>query len=259
MPRPKILQDILDINSKLSTDFLTHKYYQPESTISVIDSTVVTTNPLPTTWSGSGLVYTNGGYQIEGNVNPSGANPLTNAFDNNNSTSYAVTGALEEGRAHVIITLPSAITVTSFKTYIAGTGVANEISILGSNDKSNWDTLFTSNSYDSGLSEKFLTSTGSYRYYKINLFSSDSMSIINVREIQIGGYRIITNSNSLVLTEVPNPLSVNQRIMIRTPSFDSTGVTVNTFNNKSIDAVLLPDRFYELIYDGTKYLAKEVV
>lgn len=260
MPTPKIIQDIRDLKDNvenLISDNLTGKYYIPTVSTGTGTPSTVNTNPLPSTWTGSGQSYSNGGYTIECSVAPSGANPLNSAFDRDES-SRLIMLATPSNEASVTITLPDALTIQSFRTYLSDSVSIDQVSIQGSNNKSSWTTIYTYNSLDSEMTTRTVDSPASYKYYRF-LYAMDATGSVEVREIQIGSYQVPSLSNAFTLADVPNPLDTNQRIMIKTPTYSNTGVSSNTFNGKNIDALLLPNRYYELVYNGTQYLAKEVV
>ena len=64
-------------------------------------------------------------------------------------------------------------------------------------------------------------------------------------------YNITTYRNSFELDNLPAEWTVYQRITVVTPgNFSAVGVTVNTLNGIPCEAILQPNKYYELVYNG---------
>ena len=238
MSRPTILQDI----DYLKDGQLVGKYFTPTSVLETREGTTqITTNPLPIAWSlptGAGETisyYTSGSYKIEASQNS--ANKYTGlryAFDGIDTTAFLTETSAPE--IFVIVSLPSAINVSKIKYHIECetlTGVYFEGSTTGSNGT--WTTLLSDTSGPTiELTEKTLTSTGNYQYYRLRLTKPSSMVEVYLYELMISSYSIPVQINKLTLEGIPTPLDVNQRIMIKTPDFSNTATASPSYSRRKI-------------------------
>lgn len=269
MPKPNALQDI----DEMKRGQLTGKYYVPD--IDIVSTTIeedFTVNPLPVTWnpdtSTSTQNYYNGGYRINSSVNRlSETTSFPLAFDDNLETAFvSIANTAFSANPSFTITLPAMVAVTKFRLRIRKSNLSS-IEIRGSSKEtatvtaSDWDSLYKNNAASS-INDTTTTITinnpALYKHYRLLINSGDQESTY-LYEFQIVGYRAVLREASLHLDGVPIPLSLNQRIMIKTPDYDPTGLTSMKFNGLDVDAILLPNRYYEFVYDGIMYRTKEVV
>ena len=130
---------------------------------------------------------------------------------------------------------------------------------MASNDKTNWETLYSGSSVPTTLTEFTLTTTGEYKYYKL-LTNNGGQSVQTlVYDFSISEYEIFDYSVDYVADVFPTSWTTGQRVMIEIPDNVSImGLTSNTLNGVTVNTILRPTRRYELRYNGTSFDAKEV-
>lgn len=253
MSRPSILTDI----EELRADNLTGKYYIPTGNVVANNPEILTTSPLPTNWTGSGKVYTNGQYVLESSMEPTSTTHILSNVSNGINTDSFYAKARTSIESYVMITLPESITVKQFTTIISDVQGIDRVGIEGSNNKTKWDTLLNARLGSGSLTQDLVISTA-YKYYRFCFYMDVDDTTVEIKEIKISQYSIPTYKVELSVPDI-GALKSNQRILIKTPNFNNTGITATTFNNVSIDTILLPNKYYELVYDSTRYLAREII
>lgn len=293
MPTPKILQAIrklkTDYDSLLSS-FNSNKN-SVSSTISNLENTIksqinyvskyhvpsakkvtgqptnMTVNPIPTTWddtSSAALTYTSSGYTIESSDLSTANNRLIHIFDNSDSSYGLFLVASTKTTFDITLSLPSAIRVKEVVSHILDHEGISSASLLASNNKITWDGPLINLPVGRGLTASAIPANivKPYKYYRwrFNL-EGDRQADIQIHHLSISSYAVDTIGYNYVSEEIPDSLEDNQIVKIKTPSVDVTGVTFNTLNSKAVDTLLLPNRYYEFIYNSEldNYLAKEVV
>lgn len=289
MSTPKIIQDIRDLKSSQSAQdtkisnltnqlaslggsTLVTKYHTVNVELTNVSSPNPVTsnvNPLPTAWSAvpdtDNKVYASGDYRVSSSVVPRSA---TSAINQAFNTSYISTFTPIAGTSEfdMIIELPKPLKVKSISYTINKVGAT--LSIYGSNDNVTWSSLLGSTSTifdDSDITPVPVNTKGElYKYYKVNIKDIDPDYYCSVHRLLISSYEIPAYSARFYSDEI-SEMSADERVLIKTPTTDDEGLIYNatglssaTFQGKNLEALLLPGRYYELVYDGSIYLVKEV-
>lgn len=238
---------------------LTGRYYAPSVSKVIRTQQTLTTNPVPAsnwTLDASKLKGTSGAYSVEvdslyGSYTPE------KALDGNNDTEYR-----SNGDAVVIfkLTFPAALRVTKYKIAMQADNYTRAVSteFQGSNNGATWTTLFTTTEKPDDLKEYTLTQTGEYTQYRLRFTATETG--VNVSSFEISSYEVATYRNEYsIQSGVPLTWDTGQIILIQTPTnADSFAVTENTFNGVRITTILQGNKRYELTYNGTAFVAKEV-
>lgn len=240
---------------------LTGRFYMPTANPIKATRRTVTTNPIPTaSWveSNGYKDATSGGYFIEGNSVMNDNSGTSKAFDGDSST-YWDTGYT--GGAQVVITFSTPIVIKKIKLRISHGGALDNFSftLAASNDKTNWTTLYSGTSKPTTLTEFTLTTTGEYKYYRLLTNNSGASIQTYIYDFSISEYEIFDYSLDYAVNAFPTSWTVGQRVTVEIPSNVSTmGLTSNTLNGVQVNTILQPKRRYELIYNGSRFDAKEV-
>jgi hypothetical protein len=239
---------------------LTGRYYEPTVTRQTISGKYdITANPIPTSWNGSGLVYTSGNYRISTNRNPeyNTSYLLPDAFDGKEDT-YLLWAVTSGDEANVTIELPDLIELKKVKLkYKNSTNM--RLTIQGSADGVIYNTLYQRAGNSDNLTEYMLTSTGQYKFYKFSFVAGSSGSLY-IYTIAFSGYDVATYKNNFTLAKgVPAEWTTGQRVTIQAPAAtNNLAVISNTLNGVPVNTILQPSRRYELRYTGSAFAAKEV-
>lgn len=122
------------------------------------------------------------------------------------------------------------------------------------NSRPNWETTIRSYAYDYGISRHSL---GNKRFIKITDLTAYDMKITTL--FFSSRYYEENKSINFETQDVATNFKNNEVIEINTPNFDTTDVVQNTFNTISVDTLLQPNKYYELLYDETndRFIAEE--
>lgn len=243
---------------------LTGRYYTPTATRTIATQRTITVNPIPSSgWLNTTLTgATSGEYTITASNSHNTEWSPHKAVDNDLKTSWTSAGYTTYGNTWWQIKLPSPIVLTSFTVSLDDLSDSGADFVLqGSTNGTNWKDLTSQFDYNGKVTNRVFAVNNSteYAYYRLN-FRTESEYSATIYEFAITGYTITTYANAFVIASgVPLVWSVGQRITIQTPSNVSTAGTVsNTLNGIAINTILLPSRKYELVYNGSSFVAKEV-
>lgn len=254
MSKPNILTDL----EKLK---LINKYYTPTVSRKVTSQGPYDYTTFPSTWTLSGKTLTKDGYTVTTTMTAQSNQPFNLAFDGNRDTYFRHVGVSTDMR--IDIELPAPTDISSFSIIIDDNINLSYMLLQGSVDKDTWKDLAMNNNSISSTSPRYITDNrGFYKYYRLNLLPEDGVSSISleIREIKPLQYTVDSATNAFTIRNLPTTLEENQRLMMKTPaSVDIMSVSSNTLGGKLIDKVLLPDRYYEMIYTSDRFIAKEVV
>lgn len=238
------------------------KYNLAAATKTSLGTVETSVNPLPTDWIQvvEGTHYQKNGFVIKASDwYTAGPSPVKNAFDGNASTQWRA--SVVSGDVWVSFELPEAQVVNTLNIVGALTlGSATRFIIQGSINGSTWTQLYST----TNVSGEFnvvadLNNETSYKYYRI-LVTLASGSNLVLKEVKITSIRTTTFSKAYTITTAPLRWENYQRYLLQTPATpDSVGVTANTVFGITVDAILQPDRKYELVYFTNKFYAREVV
>lgn len=238
---------------------LTGRYYAPTVTRTVESSASSGANILPKSWSSvtsTGAV--SGSYIVTASGSSSTGTP-EKAFDGDNGTSWRHNDAVT-GDTWLAVDFGVTIIITALRVYWnSQDGDRFVIRFQGSQNGSTWTDIATTNgSLTAPTTWNFENSTP-YRHYRLH-FNQGTVNDMRLYEWAVASWKTETYTNSFVIGEgVPNTWHSGQRIMISTPFYTTTvGVQSNTLNGVPVDTILQANKRYELRYDGSKFLCKEV-
>ncbi len=233
---------------------LTGRYYittAQKQTIGTREN--LTTDPIPKSWlTVDNLTSYSNGWTVTVSSNRDYA--PHSAFDGNISSYWLSNKGVEHT---LTIDAGEPIKVSKFNIDAQQLGAQIERFIIkGSNTGNSWDTL---RSLTSISANPTLTTIGEYRYYQFVFTLSDNEGQMQVRELKISEYAIVEYNLGYIADDMPIQWDVNQRVLITTPdTYTERGVVSNTFNGILINTILQPSRKYELVYNGSSFVAKEV-
>ena len=238
---------------------LTGRYYLPEVKQETVVAQTITTNPIPTGgWLNATKQTANlNGYEIYGSAASSQSELITAAFDGNANTFWR---GLNNAENYIGFKLPSAIKLSKLRAKIDFTsGDTNTVKVQASNDWTSWtDVSGWVTVGKKNVTEITLTTNKPFYYYRL-VFDIYLDTGIDVYSMEMAEYNVTTFRNTFTLENLPKEWTVYQRIMIVTPgNFSTVGVTVNVLNGISCDAILQPNRYYELIFNGSYFWVWEV-
>lgn len=233
---------------------LTGRYYAPTVTKSAeSEITNLNANPIPTTWQAADNMHSSfEAWDVSASSAVTPPHYAVNGVSNNGWQSG-------EGITHSI-TLNTGGTLKVKKMRINCGSVSqsiNTMTIQGSNNGQSWVDLLSVSKPSTAATEYTITSPAYYSHYRLAFEMSYQTGIVIVREWAFTQHDITTYKNELFIADgVPTDWTPYQRITIVTPSnVNSMGVTVNLLNGISVDTILQPNRYYELIYNGSYFWA----
>lgn len=238
---------------------LTGRYYIPNVATATISNQDITVNPIPTSgWLNATKTTANvNGYEIYGTAASSQSELITAAFDGNPNTFWR---GLNNEINYIGFKLPSALKATKIKAKFSFTsGDTNTAKIQASNNWTSWTDVSGSFSVGRGTeTEITINATQPYYYYRV-LLDIYLDTGIDCYGMELSGYNVATYANAFTLNGVALAWTQGQRLTIQTPTdFNTIGISSNTLNGIRINTILLPGRRYELIYEGSAFVAKEV-
>ena len=239
---------------------LTGRYYEPVVARAQFGAAIVATaNFVPASgWTNNSFSRSTSGAFIV-TANADGGNYPSYVFDNNNDTYWQGAEGLAEH--WLILELPEATAITrvSVKIGVDSPTVTPTIRVQGSNNKSSWENLGTIPRTQTFVEQYELTNPGEYKYYRLHL-SYAYNNIPYIYTFGVAQYEVKEYANAFtLLDEVPAVWEEGQRITVQIPSETNTfGVVQNSLNGIKVNTILQPDRRYELRYDGSAFVAKEV-
>ena len=151
------------------------------------------------------------------------------------------------------------VTKMTFKVDFQYTGRFTRLEIQGSNNGSSWSVLHTLTSVSTSATTYTLSDPGEYMYYRLYFINSDSNRVI-LGSLSYAEYDVNTYESAFTVSEgLPASWTAEQRVMIATPAtINSFAVLTNSLNGINITTILQPAKRYELRYNGTAFVAKEV-
>lgn len=237
---------------------LTGRFYDLAPFSTIKKSTNSTVSMLPTSsWTVTSPTNALSGlYRVVSSSSINENYSVEKAVDGDEDTSW---GSVEGTNHTYTIIFPSAITIKKFVLELGSSGDTTGInwSLNGSNNGTNWATLYSSSSFPVGSHEYTLTTTGDFNQYRFsfNVPNSPRMYITNflLSEWTANIYTIDFLANNMPIT-----WDVGQRVTVQIPDYAAFVVESNTLNGKYVNTILLSGRKYELRYNGSTFDAKEV-
>lgn len=237
---------------------LTGRYYDldvSQETLSIQASKI---DPIPSTgWTeNSKTDFVSGSYKLTSS-SPDSSNLATRAFDNSTSTYFASEGVNKE--IFIAIDFGTRILVKKISgAWFSYSGNDFEIRFQGSNDGSIWETIASTTGNRETPSEWDLNNTKEYSAYRL-LFKQYTDNSMFLYDWSITDWTVNTYSNVFTSEGMPSEWTKGQRVMIETTAdVNTVGIASNTLNDVSVNTILQPAKRYELVYNGTSFIAKEV-
>lgn len=237
---------------------LTGRYYPLTVAKTTVTTRTVTASPLPLTgWAltAGNVTAQNGEYSITASSAIGADYNATLAVDGNEETNWGST----DGLTHTFtVKLPSAIEVKKITFSLGKTGDSSFVTkFQGSTDGNVWTDLYTLSAFPYTSAEYTLTKTGDFQWYRLH-FTRGSSSRCYINELAFTEYVINTYRNTFTTEGLPAKWDNGQRVTVQTPDFQTYAVQSNTVAGIQCNTILLPNRKYELIYDSSRFNAKEV-
>lgn len=238
---------------------LTGRYYEPTVTPVTVTSASGTTNPIPTSWNNSTESKADSGsYSLSASGSRTTSSYPYRAFDGNTSTYWmSSTGTT----AWIQLNVPEGLIVNKMKiSFVQSESWSTTTTLQALNSSGTWITLIGNIDLPSSntLKEYTISNPSTYRSYRL-VFSTNESTEITLYEWQISSWSTAAYRMDYTITSgMPATWNKGQRITLSVPNYTIAGITGNTFNGKTIRTVLLPNRKYELIYNGSTFDAKEV-
>ena len=235
---------------------LTGRYYVPTVERTQTGAlSGIKTNPIPENGWTNATEYgaKNDGYELI-TPNPYSNDLSTNIVDGNSST-YWISEYVTN--PYIIVKFPDPIIIAKLILNVRlSNGDSATYTISGSNDNETWTKLLTVKfqSYDD--KSLTLTSPGEYMYYKLSVAAEQNL---NVYTFAVAEYSVKSYVNAFWVEKFPDIWTKGQRATIEIPEAASgVGVTKNTLNGITVNAILQAGKRYELTYNGTAFDAKEM-
>lgn len=208
------------------------------------------------TVNSAGTVATSGDYQVSA-ANANGSCPVQNAIDGNDVTYWRPATVASGNVYSIMLAKPFTVRKMKLAWNTDGTGVCPVVVIQGSLDNEQWQTLYEAESGKASENAEYtLTSTGKYRYYRVD-FQSTSNFCVRLYNIEIMD-RYTAYTNAFTASNVPLTWESGQRISVQAPDMAIYPVTGNTFMGIKCNTILQPSKRYELVYNGSSFDAVEV-
>lgn len=237
---------------------LTGRFYSITPFPTIKSTTHGTTTPLPTSnWTVSNLTSaTSSIYKVVASSAINSDYSVEKAVDDDEATSWGS----EYGTTHTYtIIFPIAIKIKKIGLLLGRSGDTTGINwtIQGSNNGTNWTTLFTSTAYAIDETIYTLTTTGDFSQYKIT-FNVPNAPRIYITSLTIPEWEANSYTLSFLANNMPVTWDIGQRITVQIPTYAAFVVDSNIFNGVKVNTILLSGRKYELRYNGATFDAKEV-
>lgn len=239
---------------------LTGRYYEASAQRRPYGETITANvNSIPASgWTNQSFLFsTNGNYSAC--VNSEGGNYPSYALDGDNSSYWE--SAEGQTEHWMWVEFPEAIKVrrVALRVDVDSSATVPTITIEGGNTTSNWTALRTINEAQGAYVREYdLTTTGDFKYYRIRI-SYNAVNVSRIYTFGVVSYDMSQYENPFIVEGTPAEWDVGQRIMLKPIASTTTfGVVANTLNGVPVMTILQPNRQYELVYNGSAFVAKEV-
>ena len=238
---------------------LTGRYYATNVNQTTASKQTFTVNPIPTSgWLNATKTTANvNGYEIYGTAASSQSALITAAFDGNASTYWR---GLNNAENYIGFKLPSQLSISKLRVKFSFTsGDTNTARIQASNNWTSWVDVSGSFTVGGGATTEItLNTTEAFYYYRVKLDIYLDGGI-DCYLFEVAEYTVTTLKNAFTVDGVPGAWSLNQRLLILTPpTFATFGIVSNEINGIKLNTILQPNKYYELIYNGSAFNVKEV-
>jgi len=229
----KVLFDKIDDNTEelVGERSRVDRYNIPDVSIGEINKTYYT-DLIPKTWGKiDDTNYTSNGIKLSVSRVATGTSASTlapdKACDGDTSTKWQpqTSNTTEEW---LKLDFPYQLKIKKMKTLVGATNATNltSWSIQGSNDNSNWNSLYTSTSRQTDIEEITLNNNTFYKYYRVYITRNTGTAYVNVAEIQITEWEMV--GNKLTLNNKINGYFNNMRTLLNVQSDDSNVTHITT-------------------------------
>lgn len=238
---------------------LTGRYYETEVNQTTASKQTYTVNPIPSSgWMNATKTTANlNGYEIYGSAASSQSELITAAFDGNSNTFWR---GLNNAENYIGFKLPNQLPVSKLRAKFSFTsGDTNTAKIQASNNWTNWVDVSGAHTVGNGQTTEFtLNTTEAYYYYRV-LVDVYLDTGIDCYSLEIAEYTVTTLKNAFTVEGVTENWTLNQRLLIITPpSFATLGIVSNEINGVNLNTILQPNKYYELVYNGSAFNVKGV-
>lgn len=237
---------------------LTGRYYPLSVSREVLSSTGGSADPIPASgWiENSYTDFVNGSYKLTSSY-PDYPNLPPLAFDNSTSTYFAAES--ESGETWIAVDFGTRIVVNKLSVcWFSYDYDYFRVSFQGSNNGTTWTTIASTTGNRETPTEWSFANTTEYSAYRL-LFTQGTESAMRLYDWSITGWGANVYKNLYTSDGMPAEWTEGQRVLIETPaSVNTVGVSANALNGVTINTILQPSKRYELCYNGSAFVAKEV-
>lgn len=139
----------------------------------------------------------------------------------------------------------------TFNYRLSGSG-NYEAKFYGSNDNVNWALIHTYTYATEGGNANSFNSTTAYRYYKVEFITDNAFDILYMYLSNVED-SITKKKNKFTLSGYDS-FSENQSLKVKTPAgFNLTDVVQNSINNETVNQILNPSQYYNLVYNNEAF------
>lgn len=237
---------------------LTGRYYGLSVSREVLRTTTGTADPIPATgWvENSYTNFVSGSYKLTASY-PDYPNLPPRAFDDSTTTYWAAES--DSGETWIAVDFGVRIVVTKLSVcWFSYDYDRFEVSFQGSNNGINWETIASTTGNRETPTEWSFDNTAEYSMYRL-LFKQGTENAMRLYDWSIIEWSASVYKNLYTSDGMPSEWTKGQRVLVETPADVNTiGVSVNALNGVIINTILQSSKRYELCYDGSAFVAKEV-
>ena len=237
---------------------LTGRYYPLSVSREVLSTTTGSADPIPASgWvENSYTDFVSGSFKLTASF-PDYPNLPPLAFDNSSTTYWAAES--DSGETWIAIDFGVRIVVTKLSVcWFSYDYDYFRVSFQGSNNGTTWTTIASTTGNRETPTDWAFTNTTEYSMYRL-LFTQGTENNMRLYDWSITEWRANVYKNIYTSDGMPSEWTEGQLVLIETPSSVNTvGVSVNALNGVIINTILQPNKRYELCYNGSSFVAKEV-
>lgn len=237
---------------------LTGRYYALAVSREVLNSASGATDPIPASgWvENSYTDFTSSSYKLTSS-SPDYPNLAPRAVDNSSTTYFAAES--DTGETWIAVDFGVRIVVTKLSvSWFSYDYDSFRVKFQGSNDGAIWSDIASTTGNRENVSEWAFENTKEYSQYRL-LFTQGTENAMRLYEWGITGWAANTYKNVFSVDGLALTWTTGQRVMIETPAnVNTVGIYANVLNGVTINTILQPSKRYELRYNGSSFVAKEV-
>lgn len=237
---------------------LTGRYYDLAVKREVLQRTDGVADPIPASgWiENSYTDFVSGSYKLTSSY-PDYPNLPPRAVDGSDTTYFAAES--DSGETWIAIDFGVRIVVTKLSvSWFSYSYDYFRVSFQGSNDGNTWTEIANTTGNRETTSNWSFANTAEYSMYRL-LFTQGTENAMRLYEWAITGWSASVYKNTYTSGGMPSVWTKGQRVLVETPADVNTiGVSANALNGVIINTILQPSKRYELCYNGSAFVAKEV-